>query len=153
MNSCAFFVNSTTNTISVFPITIIKPFGFRNRCFLKQSSVSANLSISNNKMSSVHYDSLRVLEWDSLCDAVASKPQKYLFDPLLSLRSQCSVNIALFDSFSLCLRLFPVLGPAVVSESDIRREPEASGGDQCGRGNAQARWLQLGLQLHRCSSC
>ncbi|XP_062152962.1 uncharacterized protein LOC133861237 [Alnus glutinosa] len=72
MNSCAFFVNSTTNTISVFPITIIKPVGFRNRCFLKQSSVSANLSICNNKMSSVHYDSLRVLEWDSLCDAVAS---------------------------------------------------------------------------------
>ncbi|XP_059434871.1 uncharacterized protein LOC132167853 [Corylus avellana] len=71
MNSCAFFVNSTANTISVFPIIIIKPRRFKNQCFLKQSSLSANLSITN-KMSSVHYDSLRVLEWDSLCDAVAS---------------------------------------------------------------------------------
>jgi len=101
---------------------------------------------SNGTVSATPWHPLPALPW-------AAKPQKYLFDPLLSLRSQCSVNIALFDSFSLCLRLFPVLGPAVVSESDIRREPEASGGDQCGRGNAQARWLQLGLQLHRCSSC
>ena len=47
------------NTISVFPITIIKPRRFKNQCFLKQSSLSANLSITNNndnKMSSVHYD-------------------------------------------------------------------------------------------------
>ncbi|KAK4570953.1 hypothetical protein RGQ29_029706 [Quercus rubra] len=72
MNCCALFLNST-----IFPITInIKSVTFKNQSFfLRQSSVvSANLStITKHKsLSSVHSNSLRVLEWDKLCDSVSS---------------------------------------------------------------------------------
>ncbi|KAL4594593.1 hypothetical protein ACB092_12G030100 [Castanea dentata] len=72
MNCCALFLNST-----LFPITInIKSVTFKNQSFfLRQSSiVSANLStITKHKsLSSVHSNSLRVLEWDKLCDSVSS---------------------------------------------------------------------------------
>ena len=39
------------------------------------------------------------------------------------------------------LNCFTVIGTTVVFESNVRRESEAFGGDQCGRGNEQARWL------------
>ncbi|KAM3729572.1 hypothetical protein ACB098_12G022600 [Castanea mollissima] len=72
MNCCALFLNST-----LFPITNnIKSVTFKNQSFfLRQSSiVSANLStITKHKsLSSVHSNSLRVLEWDKLCDSVSS---------------------------------------------------------------------------------
>ncbi|KAF5450555.1 hypothetical protein F2P56_030889 [Juglans regia] len=77
MDYCALFVNPNATSVSVFPITIIKSVRFKYPCFLRQAPVSANLSITyddeaTNKKSSVHHDSLRVLEWGSLCDAVAS---------------------------------------------------------------------------------
>ncbi|PON83714.1 DNA mismatch repair protein [Trema orientale] len=47
---------------------------FKNGAFLSHSSSSSNqyVVIQDEKKSSVHYDSLRVLEWDKLCDCVAS---------------------------------------------------------------------------------
>nr|POE52245.1 endonuclease muts2 [Quercus suber] len=72
MNCCALFLNST-----LFPITInIKSVTFKKQSFfLRQSSiVSANLSTvtKHKSLSSVHSNSLRVLEWDKLCDSVSS---------------------------------------------------------------------------------
>ena len=149
MNCCALFLNST-----LFPITInIKSVTFKNQSFfLRQSSVvSANLStITKHKsLSSVHSNSLRVLEWDKLCDSVSSfattsfgrEATKVSLSLSLSLSLKLcfkfSMNVSsLFSFFFLC-----VLGTAVVSESNVRRESEAFGRDQCGRGNVQPWWL------------
>ncbi|KAJ7965199.1 DNA mismatch repair MUTS family protein [Quillaja saponaria] len=64
MLSCSLFgsaISITTATISAFPITI-KATKFNNRRAFHKKVFAA----------SVHYDSLRVLEWDKLCDSVAS---------------------------------------------------------------------------------
>ncbi|XP_021805501.1 uncharacterized protein LOC110749657 isoform X2 [Prunus avium] len=60
--------------VSLFPtplatLTLTK---FSNRAnFLKPSSISS-ANYQSHKISQAHYDSLRVLEWDKLCDSVAS---------------------------------------------------------------------------------
>ncbi|PQQ08980.1 endonuclease MutS2 isoform X1 [Prunus yedoensis var. nudiflora] len=60
--------------VSLFPtplatLTLTK---FSNRAnFLKRSSISS-ANYQSHKISQAHYDSLRVLEWDKLCDSVAS---------------------------------------------------------------------------------
>lgn len=67
------------NPISIsFPALSSRPqtvgVWFKQRAFLRPTSASANQSVSfqNQTKSSVHHDSLRVLEWDKLCDCVAS---------------------------------------------------------------------------------
>ena len=149
MNCCALFLNST-----IFPITInIKSVTFKNQSFfLRQSSVvSANLStITKHKsLSSVHSNSLRVLEWDKLCDSVSSfattsfgreatKVSLSLSQTLLQILNECFIILL---CFFCCFVFLCVLGTAVVSESNVRRESEAFGRDQCGRGNVQPWWL------------
>lgn len=64
MLSCALFGNPIFLTLSPVTVTL----QFKNRAFLNRYSISANLSTK----SQVHHDSLRVLEWDKLCDSVAS---------------------------------------------------------------------------------
>ena len=144
MNCCALFLNST-----IFPITInIKSVTFKNQSFfLRQSSVvSANLStITKHKsLSSVHSNSLRVLEWDKLCDSVSSFATtsfgREATKVSLSLSNSASNSQWMFHHFFFFFFLC-VLGTAVVSESNVRRESEAFGRDQCGRGNVQPWWL------------
>ena len=67
---------------------------------------------------------------------LAAKPQRSLSlsQTLLQILNECFITF--FFSFFLC-----VLGTAVVSESNVRRESEAFGRDQCGRGNVQPWWL------------
>lgn len=66
MLSCALFGNPIFLTLS--PVTVTVTLQFKKRAFLNRYSISANLSTK----SQVHHDSLRVLEWDKLCDSVAS---------------------------------------------------------------------------------
>ncbi|XP_034204088.1 endonuclease MutS2 isoform X3 [Prunus dulcis] len=52
------------------PIVSLSKFSNRAN-FLKRSSISS-ANYQSHKISQAHYDSLRVLEWDKLCDSVAS---------------------------------------------------------------------------------
>lgn len=112
MNCCALFLNST-----LFPITInIKSVTFKNQSFfLRQSSVvSANLStITKHKsLSSVHSNSLRVLEWDKLCDSVSSfattsfgrEATKVSLSLKLCFKFSMNVSSLFLFLFSLCVR-------------------------------------------------
>ncbi|KAL5568066.1 hypothetical protein UlMin_024641 [Ulmus minor] len=79
MLSSTSFGNPTSISISIcFTSINVRPLTvgvrFKHRAFLRYSSSSSNQSveIQYQSKSSVHYDSLRVLEWDKLCDCVAS---------------------------------------------------------------------------------
>lgn len=89
-------VDSKTNVSSSNPHsqqTFLLPTTTTTKCHRFTTTAS---EFSNGIVSVTPWHHLPALLW-------AAKPRKYLFDhPLLSLRSQFSFNIALFDSFSLC---------------------------------------------------
>lgn len=67
---------STTLPVK-FVGSFISSFRFQNRAASGHVSLSANNSVSNDNgddrnKHSIHFDSLRALEWDKLCDSVAS---------------------------------------------------------------------------------
>ncbi|KAI9108319.1 hypothetical protein K1719_020510 [Acacia pycnantha] len=91
--------------------------------------------------SSIHYDSLRVLEWDKLCDLVASFATTSLAAKLSKFVSASLRDRFLFAS---CLSsLFDVMAidgrVQLWSRIDLRQQSETSERNQCGRRNAQAR--------------
>ncbi|KAG6576609.1 hypothetical protein SDJN03_24183, partial [Cucurbita argyrosperma subsp. sororia] len=66
------WINSAT-----LPVINVSSFRFQNRAVPVHFSLSANLSVGNDirgdrNRHSIHLDSLRALEWDKLCDSVAS---------------------------------------------------------------------------------
>ncbi|XP_022922841.1 uncharacterized protein LOC111430703 isoform X2 [Cucurbita moschata] len=66
------WINSAT-----LPVISVSSFRFQNRAVPVHFSLSANLSVGNDirgdrNRHSIHLDSLRALEWDKLCDSVAS---------------------------------------------------------------------------------
>ncbi|KAF7816605.1 endonuclease MutS2 isoform X1 [Senna tora] len=114
---------SVATTLSTFPITLnIRKFNHR-LAFFRHSFVASSSS------SSIHYDSLRVLEWDKLCDLVASFASTSLGHEALKVR--LSLSLLPCVTVSLCLPCWRVVtvdgvGPAVVSESNVRGEFETS---------------------------
>ncbi|XP_019460773.1 PREDICTED: uncharacterized protein LOC109360376 isoform X2 [Lupinus angustifolius] len=95
---------STTISISTFPITIIN-----NNHSLTHQTMSISMSMSPSP-SSIHYDTLRVLQWDKLSDLVASFAttslgRQALKDQLWSLNSTYQQSLTLLQQTNAAVQM------------------------------------------------